>query len=85
VKLSADDPPLYLPGCALQSMRLAEIVQSARSFGNQDGSDALCGEQRVGELLDDLEAQVDSFLGERTLADFIQSSEEQGGDENSLV
>jgi hypothetical protein len=66
-------------------MRLAEIVQSARSLGNHDGNGALCVEQRVSALLDDLELQTNSFLGQRTLADFIHSSEEQDGDENSLV
>ena len=85
VQLSADDPPLYLPGCAIERMRLAEIVQSARSLGNHDGKGALCIEPRVSALLDDLEVQTNSFLGQRTLADFIHSSEEQDGDENSLV
>jgi membrane protein len=85
LQLSADDPPLYLPGCALDRLRLAEIVNCARTLGNQNDSSALCSDDRVVELLDDLEAQLKSFLGARTLADFIRQSGECSNNENRLV
>jgi len=87
VQLSADDPPRYLPGCALERLRLAEILHSARqaSTRNRRGG-VLHGERRVIELLDGVETSLDSFLGDATLAEFIHQPEKSdNADEDSLV
>lgn len=85
VQLSADNPPHYLPGYAIERLRLAEIVRSARTLGNQEAEGVLYSDDNVTELLDGLESQLESFFGERTLAEFIRGTGEDTIDENSFV
>ena len=87
VQLSADDPSHYLPGFALDRLRLAEILHSVRRAGSVDSdSDRLPGDPGVVELLDGIESSLDTFLGETTLADLIhQNDKSKNRDEDSLV
>ena len=87
VQLSADDPPRYLPGCSLDRLRIAEIIRSARQASTRNRrSSVLRGDDKVVELLDDLDSSLDTHLGDMTLADFIQRTEtSETSNEDRLV
>jgi DNA-binding IscR family transcriptional regulator len=82
---SADIPPSYFPGAALQRISLVDILRSARNAEDEGQSDSLRSDAEVSRLLQSLEQQLETQLGEETLAGFIQSIEEDQGHEDSLV
>jgi len=87
VQQSADDPPRYLPGYALDRLRIADIIKSARQASSHGQRDSvLHSDDSVTELLDGVESSLDSYLGEMSLADFIHRNENsETANENRLV
>jgi membrane protein len=85
VTLSAENPPHYLPGASLQRIRLLDILRSARNAEDEGQSDSLRSDVGVSSLLQALEQQIDTRLGDQTLADFLQETEEDKPHEDSLV
>jgi len=87
VQQSADDPPRYLPGYALDRLRIAEIVRSARQASTRNRGDGMLrGDDSVIELLDGLDSSLDTYFGEMTLADFIHRTENsETANEDRLV
>ena len=87
VQQSADDPPRYLPGCSLERLRIADIVSIARQASTRSRRDSvLRSDASVTELLDGLDASLESYLGDLTLAEFIQRTEDSDtADEDRLV
>ncbi len=85
VTLSADNPPRYLPGASLQRIRLLDILRSARNAEDEGQSESLRSDADVSGLLQALEQQVDTRLGDQTLADFLQETEEGKPHEDSIV
>jgi membrane protein len=69
---TADTPPRYIPGTALQRIRLVDILTSARSAEDDGKSDSLRSDAQVTRLLQSLQQQLEAHLGEETLADFLQ-------------
>ena len=82
---SADNPPNYLPGAALQRILLVDILRCAHGAEDEGQSDNLRSDTAVSQLLQNLEQQLEGSLGEETLADFLQSIEENRPHEDSLV
>jgi membrane protein len=85
VKLSAENPPRYLPGASLQRIRLLDILCSARAAEDDGQSDSLRSDADVSRLLYDLEQQLVVQLEDKTLADFLHNIEEDKANEDSLV
>ncbi len=85
VQRSAQDPPLYLPGSSLRQIKLADILQSARK-AEDNGHNNICrSDAEVSNYLGGLEQALDSHMGEESLAQFIQSFEDESRHEDSLV
>ena len=85
VTLSADRPPRYLPGAAMQRIRLVDILRCARHAEDDGQSDSLRSDRAVSELLQSLEARLEERVGEQTLADFLHTMEKPVTDEDRLV
>jgi membrane protein len=85
VTQTTDNPPRYLPGVALQRIRLADILSSARHAEDEGQSDNLRGDAEVSRLLRSLEQQREKHLGDETLAEFVKKMEEGSQHEDSLV
>ena len=77
--------PAYVPGAALERIRLSDILHSARRADAQDRDDEPRCDGPVGELLRQLEQDLTERLGESTLADLIRQSDGESIDENSFV
>ena len=75
----------YLPGAALERIRLADILLSVRRAEDDGRSDELFCDTPVAELLLRLETDLCDRLGECTLADLIRNPEDENTDENSFV
>jgi membrane protein len=82
---SADNPPSYIPGAALQRISLVDILHCARNAEDEGQSDNLRSDAEVSRLLQSLEQQFDAQLGDETLAGFLQTIEEDRSNEDSLV
>jgi membrane protein len=82
---SAENPPSYLPGAALQRISLVDILRSARNAEDEGQSDSLRSDAGVSRLLQSLEQQLEAQLGDETLAGFLQTIEEDHAHEDSLV
>ena len=82
---SADSPPSYLPGAALQRISLVDILHCARNAEDEGQSDNLRSDAEVSRLLQSLEQQFDAQLGDETLAGFLHTIEEDRSNEDSLV
>ena len=82
---SAENPPNYLPGAALQRISLVDILRSARNAEDEGQSDSLRSDAGVSRLLQSLEQQLEAQLGDETLAGFLQTIEEDQAHEDSLV
>jgi len=82
---SADKPPRFLPGAALQRIRLVDIMRCARHADDDGQSDNLRSDVEVSRLLQSLEQQHDDRLGDQTLAEFLQTMEQDKTHEDSLV
>ena len=76
LKQSADSTPRYLPAAAIDRIRIADILASARNAEDRGKSESWARDDAVGELLEGLRRGVESRLGERTLAEFIRQDEE---------
>ncbi|MCP4469893.1 MAG: YihY family inner membrane protein [Gammaproteobacteria bacterium] len=85
VTLSAENPPRYLPGASLQRIRLLDILRSARDAEDEGQSDNLRSDAVVSQLLHDIEQKLDAQLEDKTLADFVQETDEEKTHEDSLV
>ena len=68
---SADDPPGYLPGHALETLRLQAIVDAVREAGETSylSPDKLPAAANVDELYAGMESAIDGALAGRTLRD----------------
>ena len=77
VTQTADSPPRFVPGTALQRIRLIDILSSARLAEDDGQSDSLRSDVEVLRLLQSLQQQLEVQLGEETLADFIQKEEDK--------
>jgi len=82
---SAENPPSYLPGSALQRIGLVDILRSARNAEDEGQSDSLRSDAGVSRLLQSLEQQLEAQLGDESLAGFLQTIEEDQAHEDSLV
>jgi membrane protein len=82
---TASSPPRYLPGSAAHNIRLSEILRCARLAGEEEKPENFKTDGQVATLLDELEGSLEDFLGERTLAEFINQAEDQSAHETGLV
>ncbi|MDH3633970.1 MAG: YihY/virulence factor BrkB family protein [Gammaproteobacteria bacterium] len=85
VQRSAQDPPLYLPGSSLRQIKLVDILQSARKAEDNGHNDICQSDAEVSNYLRGLEQALESHMGEESLAQFIQSFEDESRHEDSLV
>ena len=85
VTQSAENPPSYLPGAALQRIRLVDILRSARNAEDDGQSENLRSDAGVSRFLQSLEQQLEAQLGDDTIAGFLQTIEEDQLHEDSLV
>ncbi|HUV20486.1 MAG TPA: YihY/virulence factor BrkB family protein [Gammaproteobacteria bacterium] len=85
VTQSAENPPSYLPGAALQRIRLVDILRSARNAEDDGQSENLRSDAGVSRFLLSLEQQLEAQLGDDTIAGFLQTIEEDQLHEDSLV
>lgn len=82
---SASDPPVYLPGFSLQRIRLLDILRCARRAEEEHHGDGFCSDSPVKELLRGLDQDLETRLGDTSLADLIQNREDESADEDRLV
>lgn len=82
---SAEEPPRYLPGAALQRIRLVDILRSARVAEDDGQTDSIACDAQVAQLLRSLEQSLESSLGDKSLAEFVRNFDLMEKDENSLV
>lgn len=85
VQRTAGSPPRYMPGSAPHTIRLAEILRCARLAGEEEKPENFCTDGQVALLLGELEGSFETFLGERTLAEFIDRTEDESAHETGLV
>jgi membrane protein len=85
VTQSAENPPSYLPGTALQRIRLVDILRSARNAEDDGQSENLRSDAGVSRFLQSLEQQLEAQLGDETIAGFLQTIEEDQVHEDSFV
>ena len=85
IERTATSPPRYLPGSAPHTIRLAEILRCARLAGEEEKPENFCSDGQVAVLLGELEGNLESFLGDRSLAEFINHPESEPADETGLV
>jgi hypothetical protein len=69
----------------LQRIRLADILSSARRADDDGRSERLHSDDVVDRLLRELEQDLDSHLGEESLAGLLQKFEDETKHEDSLV
>jgi len=82
---TAGDPPAYLPGIASSRIRLLDILRCARRAEDECHDDRFHCDQPVAQLLQGLERDLEIRLGESSLADLLQSHEDEVTDEDRLV
>ena len=85
VQQSAENPPLYLPGAALQRIKLVDILRSAGAAEDDGRSDGLHRDALVAEFLRELEQGLESHIGEESLVDFLKKFEDDARHEDSIV
>lgn len=67
---SSDDPPVYLPACAIEIIELRNIVAAAR-----EGREASGQSPAVREIMDRIDAAIDQTLQGQTLKDLVLAEE----------
>jgi membrane protein len=82
---SSDQPPQYLPGYSIQRIRLADILRSSRDAEDKSQTDSFRSDAPVAALLEKIDQDYESHLGDETLAQFLQTYRSDSIDENSLV
>ncbi len=82
---STGEPPGYLPGISLERIRILDILRSARRAEDDGHSEVFHSDPVVAQLLGDLEADLESRLGERNLADLLNNPEATETNEDRLV
>lgn len=85
IRRSADDPPQYLPGASLRKIYLFDILRCARQAKDPDRSAGLRVDPPVSAMLGELERNLETYLGEKTLADLLLNFEDETTHEDSLV
>lgn len=85
IQLSAQDPPLYLPGFSLQHIKLADILRSARAAEDDGQTDSCRSDAEVSKFLRALEQEFEAHMGEESLDEFLKRFEDGSRHENSIV
>ena len=85
VQQSAGEPPRFVPGYSIERIRLVDILRSAREAEDEGHSDSFRSDAAVTELLERLEQNLESGLGDENLAELLQHYEDKARDEASLV
>ncbi|NNE62702.1 MAG: YihY family inner membrane protein, partial [Gammaproteobacteria bacterium] len=73
---SNDRPRRYLPARPPGDIRLVEILRSARRAEDNRQRGSLYCEPAVASMLEKIDSEYDSWLGEQTLAEFIKDNPE---------
>ncbi len=82
---SDDDPPRYLPAASLDRIKLLDILRSAREADDDGQADSFCSDAPVSLLLARLEQSLHKELGDTSLADFVEQTQIEQENEDSLV
>jgi DNA-binding IscR family transcriptional regulator len=85
IQLSAQNPPLYLPGASLRQIKLADILRSARAAEDDGQSDSFRSDAPVSAVLREMELEFESHLGQLPLVEFLKKFSDDGEHEDSLV
>ena len=85
VQQAAGEPPRYLPGHSIERIRLVDILRSARAAEDEGHSNSFRSDAVVVDLLERLEQNLESGLGDENLAELLQNFEDKAGHEASLV
>ena len=82
---SNESPPHYLPAAALERIRVADIFICARDAEDDGQTKNFFIDDSVRSLLNDLQRQLETRVGERSLAELVRSQETGETDENRIV
>ena len=85
LRRAAGEPPTYLPGYSLNRIRLLDVVRCARQAEDERLGDGFCSDPPVAGLLQTLDQDLATRLGDMSLADLIQNREDETADEDRLV
>ncbi|MDJ0778280.1 MAG: YihY/virulence factor BrkB family protein [Gammaproteobacteria bacterium] len=85
LQTNADSPPRYLPGAALERIRIGDVFNSARAADDEGQTDSFYSDAPVTRLLQALQQQFDSEVGALTLADFIRDFDDGELHEDRIV
>lgn len=73
VRQSNDDIACYLPSRSLSQIKLLDVLHSSRDAEDESQTTPLRSDEPVSQLLKQIETDLETRLGQTTLADFIQS------------
>ena len=82
---SNESPPHYLPAAALERIRVADIFICARDAEDDGQTKNFFIDDSVRTLLNDLQRQLETRVGERSLAELVRDQETGETDENRIV
>ena len=74
VRQSNDEIAQYLPSRSLEHIKLIDILRSSRDAEDERQTMQLHSDESVSQLLNQIESDFETRLGQKTLADFIQLS-----------
>ena len=85
IRLSGQNPPLYLPAASLQRIKLADILRSAHAAEDGGQSDGCRSDAEVSKFLKELEQALETHMNEESLDGFLKRFEDGSRHENSIV
>lgn len=85
IRLSGQNPPLYLPAASLQRIKLVDILRSAHAAEDGGQSDGCRSDAEVSKFLKSLEQALETHMNEESLDGFLKRFEDGSRHENSIV
>ncbi len=85
LQASAEKPPRYLPGAALERIRIGDVFNSAREAEDEGQTASFHSDPPVSRLLQNLQQRFDSEFGAQTLAEFIRDFDDGESHEDRIV
>ena len=85
IRRSADSPTRYLPAHSLAQISIIDILGSARVAEDAGRTQLAHCDADVAELLRQLETEIKTLLGGKSLADLIENQEPREEDEDRIV
>ena len=85
IQQSTQNPAQYIPGSSLQRIKLVDILRSARTAEDDGQIDSFRSDAQVSKLLGELDQELESHFGDKSLIEVLQYFEDDAKHEDSLV